>query len=229
MESALSRDFYSILGVARNASEKEIKERFRQLARDRHPDRFRGEEKVKAEKEFQDITEAFNVLTDPVRRRQVDLYLDGQKKAKHDPQDVVRVYLNRGIRAFKQKNYIEAASNFSRATDVDPKNAQAWHHLALTCSKEKRWTAKAQEAVQRALELRENHVPYLKLAGKIYEDAGMKSRAKQYYNQALRHGGSDPAVRKALRDLDGGSTEESAKSTGKSSQKEKSGLFGKLF
>ena len=204
MESFLNKDFYAVLGVPRNAEDKEIQQRFRQLARERHPDRFQGEEKAKAELDFQDITEAFNVLTDPVRRRQVDLKLQQPKTVEHDPSDVVRVYMNRGIRAFKQGNLIEAASNFSRAADADPQNAQAWHHLALTCSKEKRWSQKAQEAVVKACDLRPGHAPYFKLAGQIFRDAGMASRAKQYYNQAIKLGSSDASVRKALRELSGG-------------------------
>lgn len=225
MESALAKDFYSILGVPRNAEDKQIRERFRLLAREKHPDRFRGEEKSRAEKEFQDITEAFNVLTDPVRRRQVDLFLQQPQKAEHDPNDVVRVYMNRGIRAFKQGNLIEAASNFSRAADTDPKNEQAWHHLALTCAKEKRWTQKAQEAVLKACELRPDHSPYFKLAGKIFQDAGMTSRAKQYYNQAIKLGSTDASVRKALQELSG----EPSTDAKNSPVKEKPGLFGKFF
>ncbi|MDA8018394.1 MAG: DnaJ domain-containing protein [Thermoanaerobaculia bacterium] len=225
MESFLNKDFYAILDVPRDADDKEIKRRFRELARERHPDRFQGEEKAKAEQDFQDITEAFNVLTDPVRRRQVDLNLQQPQKVEHDPSGIVRVYMNRGIRAFKQSNLIEAASNFSRAADTDPQNAQAWHHLALACSKEKRWTQKAQEAILKACELRPDHAPYFKLAGQIFRDAGMASRAKQYYNQAIKLGSTDASVRKALRELSGGDATDGSKSPAK----EKSGLFGKLF
>jgi curved DNA-binding protein CbpA len=225
MESFLNKDFYAILGVPRNADDKQIQQRFRELARERHPDRFRGEEKALAEKEFQDITEAFNVLTDPLRRRQVDLNLQQPQKAEHDPSDVIRVYMNRGIRAFKQGNLIEAASNFSRAADTDPSNPQAWHHLALACAKERRWTQKAQEAIVKACDLRPDHLPYLKLAGQIFQDAGMASRAKQYYNQMIKLGSSDASVRKALQELSGGT----ATADKKPPAKEKSGLFGKFF
>ncbi len=135
----MNKDFYSVLSLPRNAKPPQIKERFRELARERHPDRFQGADKEQAEVEFQDITEAFNILMDPVRRRQHDLDLDRPQPAVHDPAEVVRVYLNRGIRAFKQHNLAEAAAHFSRATENDPDNYQAWHHLALTCLKKKRW------------------------------------------------------------------------------------------
>lgn len=227
MGSSQEKNFYSVLGVSQQASEREIKQRFRELARSRHPDRFQGEEKAQAEIDFQNITEAFNVLSDPVRRRQVDLYLSRPSgEAQQTASDVVRVYMNRGIRAYKSGNLIEAASNFSRAADTEPDNTQAWHHLALTCAKEPRWHQKAQDAVLRALELKPNHVPYLKLAGKIFAQGGMTSRAKQYYNQALKLAGTDASIRKALRELspDAKSSEPQAKT-----EQGKTGLFRKIW
>ena len=218
----MSRNFYEVLSVPRNAKPPQIKERFRELARERHPDRFRGADKERAEIEFQDITEAFNVLMDPVRRRQHDLELDRPtSRAVHDPKEVVRVYLNRGIRAFKLGNLAEAAANFTRATENDPENYQAWHHLALTCVRERRWLPQAQEAIVKACELRPGHVPYLKLAGKIFARSRMTARAKQYYNLALREGGPDPAVSTALKAL-----EETPKAE---PDKGKPGLFGKIW
>ncbi len=216
----MSKDFYSILSLPRNAKPPQIKERFRELVRERHPDRFQGSDKERAELDFQNITEAFNVLMDPVRRRQHDLELDRPQPAAHDPDEIVRVYLNRGIRAFKQNNLASAAAYFKRATENAPGNYQAWHHLALTCVKEKRWLPKAQEAIVQACELRPGHAPYLKLAGKIFARSGKTARAKQYYNQALREGGPDPAVSNALKAL-----EESPKQE----LQDKPGLFRKIW
>ena len=61
-------DFYAVLGVPRNATAEQIKERFLQLTREKHPDRFRGAEKQRAELAFQEITQAFNTLSNPERR-----------------------------------------------------------------------------------------------------------------------------------------------------------------
>lgn len=218
----MTKDFYSTLSIDRQTKPKEIKQRFRELARQRHPDRFQGQEKIKAELEFQDITEAFNVLMDPVRRRQHDLELDRPTEAaSHDPSRVARAYLNRGIRAYKEQQFPSAADSFERATQVDAKNYQAWHHLALTCVKEERWLPKAQEAIVRACELRPGHVPYLKLATKIFLQSKMTSKAKQYYNEVLNLGGADPGLRKAFEALERPArTEQST---------EKPGLFRKIW
>jgi curved DNA-binding protein len=64
------KDYYKILGVLRNASEKEIKRAYRRLARQYHPDRNPGDKK--AEERFKEINEAQEVLTDPDRRAKYD-------------------------------------------------------------------------------------------------------------------------------------------------------------
>ncbi len=227
----MRRDFYAILSVARNAKPREIKQRFLALARERHPDRFQGREKDAAELEFQNITEAFNVLMDPVRRRQHDVELEAPTTTTaQDPGQLARVYLNRGIRAYKKGSLAEAADNFERATQAEPENYQAWHHLALVCSREKRWFPKAKQAIERACELRLNHAPYLKLAGKIYALSGMTSQAKKYYNQALKVGGVDPSIHKALKALGKGSRPSAGGEVEKGEREAgKGGLFGKVW
>ena len=62
-------DFYDLLGVSRNADEKEIKKAYRNLARKYHPDVSKEE---KAEEKFKEINEAYDTLSDPQKRAQYD-------------------------------------------------------------------------------------------------------------------------------------------------------------
>jgi len=64
------KDYYSILGVDRKAGQDEIKKAFRKLARKHHPDVNQGN-KSSAEK-FKEISEAYEVLSDPEKRRKYD-------------------------------------------------------------------------------------------------------------------------------------------------------------
>ena len=64
------RDCYEILGIARDASEDQVKKAYRKLARTWHPDRNPGD--TAAEAKFKDIGEAYGVLSDPEQRKKYD-------------------------------------------------------------------------------------------------------------------------------------------------------------
>jgi DnaJ-class molecular chaperone len=66
------RDYYEVLGINRNASEKEIKQSYRRLARKYHPDVNPGDKS--AEAKFKEINEAYQVLSDPEKRRKYDQF-----------------------------------------------------------------------------------------------------------------------------------------------------------
>ncbi|MDQ0376320.1 molecular chaperone DnaJ [Amycolatopsis thermophila] len=66
----MARDYYGILGVAKNASDQEIKRAYRKLARELHPDVNPSED---AQHKFSEVTTAYEVLSDPQKRKIVDL------------------------------------------------------------------------------------------------------------------------------------------------------------
>lgn len=68
------KDYYNILGVNRNASEKEIKQAFRRLARKHHPDVNPGD--TTAEEKFKQISEAYELLSDKEKRKKYDRFGD---------------------------------------------------------------------------------------------------------------------------------------------------------
>ena len=65
-------DYYAVLGVERDADESTIKKAYRKLAMQHHPDRNGGDRD--AEARFKEITEAYDVLRDPEKRRIYDRY-----------------------------------------------------------------------------------------------------------------------------------------------------------
>jgi DnaJ-class molecular chaperone len=70
------KDFYQVLGISRNASVDEIKKAYRRLAKQYHPDVNKGNKE--AEERFKEISEAYNVLSDPEQKKKYDIFGNAQ-------------------------------------------------------------------------------------------------------------------------------------------------------
>jgi molecular chaperone DnaJ len=68
----MSHEFYSILGVERNATSEEIKKAYRKQAMEHHPDRHKGDKAKEAE--FKKINEAYATLSDEQKKAHYDRF-----------------------------------------------------------------------------------------------------------------------------------------------------------
>jgi len=110
------KDYYQILGVSRNASEKEIKQAYRRLARQYHPDLNPGDKT--AEAKFKEINAAYEVLSDPEKRRKYDQFGDqweyGEQFAKAQGPGRARWGFDKAGTAFEYGDLADLSDIFSR-------------------------------------------------------------------------------------------------------------------
>ena len=108
----LEKDYYKVLGVAKDADANEIKKSYRKLAKDLHPDKNPGDKKV--EERFKEVSEAYDVLSDPKRRAEYDdaqLY-GGQFRGGFNPNDM----FGSGATNFGSTNF--GSTNFGNMSDI---------------------------------------------------------------------------------------------------------------
>jgi DnaJ-class molecular chaperone len=197
-------NYYEVLGVDRSASEPEIRERFRRLAREKHPDRYSGSDKAEAERKFQTLTEAVNVLTNAARRKQHDAEIASPSRAAGGAADFAQVgkaYLAKGVKAFRDGDYRGAYENFDMAAKHNPQDGKAFHYLAQAAARIPSHARQAVQAIETAVQREPMNAVYLKDAGLICKRAGLAAKAERYLEEALQWDADNIEIRTALSEL----------------------------
>jgi curved DNA-binding protein CbpA len=193
-------DYYALLGVGREASESEIRERFRVLAREAHPDRAPRDQKAEAETKFQELTAAVNVLCNPDRRQAYDRDQMMASSSGASTYAVVQDYMEQGNAAFRAGAYAEAAGNFTLAAQREPKDPRAHHHLGVASARAGDLHT-AVKALEAAVALDPHNVTFLKDAGKVFRQAGLLSKAEKFFQEAVRWNPAEADARKAVEEI----------------------------
>ncbi|HEX8173169.1 MAG TPA: DnaJ domain-containing protein [Thermoanaerobaculia bacterium] len=195
-------NYYEVLGVDRAASEEQIRKRFREVAREQHPDRYRGPDKADAERRFQTLTEAFNVLINPEKRRQHDNEIvGGANRGPADFTQVAKAYLAKGVKAYRDGDMRAAYENFDMAVKHNPHDAKGFHYLALAAARIRGYDRQAVQAIESAVQKEPMNGLYLKDAGLICKRAGLVAKAERYLEGALQWDASNAEVQSALAEL----------------------------
>ena len=198
----MKTNYYEVLGVERSATEGEIRDRFRRLARENHPDRYRGTDKAEAERKFQTLTEAVNVLTNPEKRKQHDALLTGAPAGVAvDFVQIGRAYLNKGVKAFRERNWLEAFNMFDMSAKHNPQDAKAFHYAALAAAKMPTHMRQAVQAIEAAVQRDPVNAVFLKDAGLISKEAKLNAKAVRYLEEALKWDPENAEVQMALSEL----------------------------
>ncbi len=181
------KTMYDLLNVGPDATEQEIRSAFRKLAQNNHPDRFHGDQRKRAEKSFQEITEAFNVLSRPDRRKEYDRELEkgGDSQTVLDPAEISRRLAAKGAQAFRSGQFPQAKQLLEQALDNLETNSRAHYFLALTQVQIKGQEREALRHLERAAQLEPDNPTILAEAGRLCLAAGMKVRAQRFADRAL--------------------------------------------
>jgi curved DNA-binding protein CbpA len=195
-------NYYEVLGVDRSANEQQIRDRFRKLARENHPDRYKGPDKSEAEHKFQKLTEAVNILTNPDRRKQHDAELSsGSTGGTVDFVQIAKAYVAKGVKAYKDGDIQSAYENFDLAVKHNPQDAKAFHYLAQAAIRIPSMLRQAVQAIETAVQREPVNPTFLKDAGMICRRAGLNSKAERYYEQALKWDPENLELQAALAEL----------------------------
>ena len=129
------QDYYEVLGVARDADPKTIKSAYRKLALKWHPDKAKPEEREQAEQRFKQISEAYEVLSDPETRKRFDRFGEhwkhGQEFQPHEgdvrmsPEDFEARFGHSGFSDFFESLF---GDRFAREVDPGARRHQRFRH-----------------------------------------------------------------------------------------------------
>ena len=183
-------DYYRILNVEPNCSYDDLRKAFRRMSLQTHPDRFQGEQREKAEKEYQFIVKAFNTLKDPVQRKQYDQTLEEEKgsagahQVLESRQKEAGQYEKAGVASYKRGQYLEAAEFLAKAVFLSG-SADAYYYKGLA---EVEVVGKKKDALvslQKAIEIDPYQVQFRRALIEAMLKMGLKSRAEKVLEESL--------------------------------------------
>ena len=192
-------NYYELLGIAPSASTGDVRKAYAKLARERHPDRFPDPAaKLAAQQTFQEITAAFNALSNDRARAEYDKSLKAPRRAAV-PEEIARDSYDRGQKLFEAKNFFDAVELLRVATAHAPQEARYHAALGRALAKNPHWVREGVQSLEKAVQLAPRHPAYHAELAEILAGQGLRIRARKAAEAALR---LDPQHEAALRVMD---------------------------
>ena len=179
-------DYYALLGVNRDASEAEIRERFRTLAREAHPDRAPPERRAEAEGKFQELAEAVNVLTQPGAPQGLRLRaLDGVHAGvagQRDSDSVSQNYVSSGDRSVQGAELRRGRRQLSARRAIATRRTRGRSTIWASPPRARETCGPPSGLWKRRWRIEPQNVRLLKDAGTVFRQAGLLVKAEKAYS-----------------------------------------------
>jgi curved DNA-binding protein CbpA len=193
-------DYYQLLGINPQASVAEVRQAYARLAREKHPDRFTDpEEKQKAQRAFQDITTAFNALSNPRSREEYDAARD--KPVPRTPEEIAADAFERSQTALEAGQIEEAVTLAHTAVHHAPGLVAYQLALGRALARVPSAAREAVQALERATQLApQNAAAFAELAA-VLARQGLRLRAQKALETALRLAPRDARINRLAVEL----------------------------
>jgi len=186
---------YDVLGVASTATDKEIRAAFRKIAHDQHPDLFKGPERETAERRFQEVTEAFNVLRQRESREKYDQEVSkGTDTKAMDPAEIARRLAAKGAQMLREGKVAEALQHLDLAIAHDETSSRAHYFKGKALCQVAGRERDGLRHFERAVQLEPGNHTINADAAEAFLAVGMSTKASRLAQQALA---LDPTNEKA--------------------------------
>jgi len=197
-----SMDYYTILGIGRDATLSMIRRAYYKKAKEFHPDKHFHTESDTIRKKltelFSYITDAYKTLSDPAERKKYDQGLViTAPHAERNNTEIARLKFEEGKTALKKGAYQDAAELFGQAIYFDS-SVPAYHFSLSRAYWKQKNLREAEKAINKAIKFDPYNSDYLAALGHIYLELGLKLRAKSTFEKTIKF---DPSNRSALEGL----------------------------
>lgn len=197
------KDYYQILNIRKDANLVEIKKAYYRLVKELHPDAKGHASNKEDEHKFVEITEAYQLLRDPNKRRIYDRELKQGNGVSHDftsraqspVNKTAETYFKNAVFRFKKGEMKDARQLFEASLHIDKDNPKYLSYYGLCLSYNPSTIHKAREYCEKAIEIEFYQPSFYTNLGIVYFNARLYSRSRRQFEDALKW---DPDNKRAM-------------------------------
>jgi curved DNA-binding protein CbpA len=179
-------NYYDLLGIGKSATTADVRKAYARLAREKHPDRFPDPAaKLSVQQAFQEITAAFNTLSNARSREEYDKSLEAPARAPV-PEEIARDAFERSQKLYEAKNFFDAVELLRIAVNHAPQEARYHAALGRALARNPHWVREGIQSLEKAVQLAPRQAGYHAELAELLAGQGLRLRARKAADAALR-------------------------------------------